>query len=183
MLTLAAATTASLPRPTITTGAANPVTKSDHFVLVPNLDRHSCLTRSYLKEERMNTKTVCRFGLLLALQMASGPKAFAAVHALFDLRTPASGPFPSDWFTVVDRSNNTRLRVNLPRPDCEVRTSDCEFQNVIHTLDGFNLAPRLSIPFDGPIDVRAVTSGTVFLISLGSTLSDDDNGEHGGRVI
>ena len=41
---------------------------------------------------------------------------------------------------------------------------------MINTLDGFNLQPRLSIPFDGPIDVSTVSSHTVFLISLGSTV-------------
>ena len=39
-------------------------------------------------------------------------------------------------------------------------------------LNGFNLQPRLSVPFSGPIDANSVTSDTVFLVSLGSTLSD-----------
>lgn len=106
-----------------------------------------------------------------------------AVHALFDLGAPDAGPFPSDWFTVADRSHNTGRRVNLPPlPDCRERVSDCEDLNVINTLDGFNLQPRLSIPFDRPIDVKTVTSKTVFLIGLGRTLrrdNDDDNdGDH-----
>ena len=50
------------------------------------------------------------------------------------------------------------------------RPSDCADIDVINTLDGFNLQPRLSIPFDGPIDVSTVSSQTVFLLSLGSTL-------------
>lgn len=101
----------------------------------------------------------------------------AAVHALFDLGTPATGPFPIDWFTVADSSHNTQRRVNLALPDCAVRQSDCEDLNVINTLDGFNVQPRLSIPFDDPIDVTTVTSHTVFLISLGGTLRgrDDDD--------
>ena len=93
-----------------------------------------------------------------------------AVHALFDLDAPNTGPFPSDWFTVEDPSHNTGRRANMPLPDCSVRVSDCEDLDVINTLDGFNLQPRLSIPFDGPIDPRSVTSDTIFLISLGSTL-------------
>src|SRR5262249_29604063 len=40
------------------------------------------------------------------------------------------------------------------------------------------LQPRLSIPFDGPIDVTTVTSDTVFLLSLGSTLHHGDRGRH-----
>jgi hypothetical protein len=57
--------------------------------------------------------------------------------------------------------------VNLPKPDCAVRPSDCADIDVINTLDGFNLQPRLSIPFSGDIDVSTVSSQTVFLIRLG----------------
>jgi hypothetical protein len=57
--------------------------------------------------------------------------------------------------------------MNLPKPDCAVRPSDCADIDVINTLDGFNLQPRLSIPFSGDIDVSTVSSQTVFLIRLG----------------
>ena len=97
------------------------------------------------------------------------------VHALFNLDHQDTGPFPSDVFTVADFSHNTGRRVNLPYPDCSVRVSDCEDLDVINTLDGFNLQTRISIPFDGPIDVNTATSDTVFLITLGSTL---DRGNH-----
>src|SRR5215470_488933 len=103
-----------------------------------------------------------------------------AVHALFDLGAPANGPFPSDWFTVLDATHNTDRRVNLPLPDCNVYVSDCEDLAVINELDGFNLQPRLSIPFDGPIDVNSVNSQDVFLVSLGDTLNRHD---HGGQVV
>ena len=88
------------------------------------------------------------------------------VHALFNLGRPAGGPFPSDWFTVADRSHLTGLRVNLPKPDCLERPSDCDDIDVINTLDGFNNQPRLSVPFDGAIDVDTVSTRTVFLIEL-----------------
>jgi hypothetical protein len=130
------------------------------------------------------------FALVLALMpvVTADPRAVAdalpdtsnAVDALFDLGAPNTGPFPSDWFTLNDPSQNTGLRVNLPLPDCAVRVSNCEDLEVINTLDGFNLQPRLSIPFDGPIDPTSVTSDTIFLISLGSTLS---GGDRDGRVI
>ncbi|HXG57119.1 MAG TPA: hypothetical protein VNJ03_17205, partial [Vicinamibacterales bacterium] len=90
------------------------------------------------------------------------------VHALFNLDDPDGGPFPADVFTVEDATHNTRRRVNLPYPDCAVRVSDCEDIGVINTLDGFGLQPRLSIPFDGAIDVQTVNNDAVFLISLGS---------------
>ena len=97
------------------------------------------------------------------------------VHGLFDFDRPETGPFPSDFFTVADASHNTGLRVNLPYPDCAVRVSDCEDLDVINTLDGFGLQTRISIPFDGPIDVGTATANTVFLISLGSALARGDD--------
>ena len=95
--------------------------------------------------------------LVLALSFTSlgfPAQVLAAVHAVFEFATPATGPFPSDWFTVPDASHNTRRRVNLPLPNCAVRPSDCEDLKVINTLDGFSADPRLSIPFDGPIRSR-----------------------------
>ena len=123
------------------------------------------------------TLTVVHVGVQAALLKENEDHA---VHALFDLTSPTRGPFPSDRFTVADPSHNTDRRVNLPLPDCSVRPSDCEDLDVINTLDGFNLQPRLSIPFDGPIDVNSVTSETLFLISLGDTLDPHDRG---GKVV
>jgi hypothetical protein len=104
------------------------------------------------------------------------------VQALFDLDSPATGPFPSDWFTVPDHTNNTRRRVALPLPDRQEHVSDCEDLAVINELDGFNLQPRLSIPFSGPIDASTVTSGTVRLVSLGSTVPGQNNMPWGTEV-
>jgi hypothetical protein len=125
--------------------------------------------------KKMVSNSVRFVALALSFGAFGSPgQAVAAVHALFDLSTPSSSPFPSDWFTVTDASQNTGRRVNLRKPDCGERPSDCEDLDVINTLDGFNLQARLSIPFDGPIDARTVASETVFLISLGSTLGDGD---------
>src|SRR5262245_22517664 len=111
--------------------------------------------------------------LLPALALA------ASVQPRFDLSSPANGPFPSDRFTKLDPHNNTLLRVNLPKPpDCTFRVTDCRDIDVINTLDGFNLQPRLSIPFSGPIDPASVSSDTVFLVSLGDAL-----GGRGGHVV
>jgi hypothetical protein len=94
----------------------------------------------------------------------------AGVHPRFDLAGPAGGPFPANRFTVLDLDQNTVRRVNLPKPDCGVRPSDCADIDVLNTLDGFNLQPRLSIPFDGAIDVSTVSRQTVFLVRLGGAL-------------
>jgi hypothetical protein len=111
-----------------------------------------------------------------------------AVHALFNLTSPATGPFPSDWFTVADGSQNTQRRVNLPMPDCLERKSDCQDVAVINTLDGFNVDPRLSIPFDGAIDPTTVSSDTIFLVNIGGTACDgdadcDDQGDSVVRTV
>jgi hypothetical protein len=108
----------------------------------------------------------------------AGPQT--RVRALFNLDVKTEAPFPTNWFTVPDRSNLTNRRVHLPLPDCKVSVSDCEDQNVINELDGFNLQPRLSIPFDGSIDVHSVSSHDVFLINLGDTV---DGREHGDHVV
>ena len=47
-----------------------------------------------------------------------------------------------------------------------MRPSDCADIDVLNTLDGFNMQPRISIPFTGPIDPNSVNSSNVFLISL-----------------
>src|SRR3954451_2570665 len=72
-------------------------------------------------------------------------------------------PFPSNLSTTVDLTQLTGLRVALPKPDCAVRTSDCEDIDVLNSLDGFNVDARVSIPFSGPIDLTTVTPSTVFL--------------------
>ena len=108
---------------------------------------------------------LCTLGaeLFSAENQTSGP----ATEARFELDVPDGAPFPSDWLTVPDNTNITHRRVSLPLPDCQVRVSDCEDLTVVNELDGFGLLPRLSIPFSGPIDPNTVTSGTVFLVSLG----------------
>ena len=111
--------------------------------------------------------------LAVALAFALLPLVAAAdgVSVRFDLSDPAASPFPSDRFTVRDWSNNTFRRVDLPKPDCAVRPSDCADIDVINTLDGFSTQPRITVPFTGDIDPASVNSNTVFLINLGDTLS------------
>ncbi|HEV8473357.1 MAG TPA: Ig-like domain-containing protein [Methylomirabilota bacterium] len=87
-------------------------------------------------------------------------------------------PFPSDIYTVPDPSHLTGVRVNLPKPNCAARPSDCADIDVLNTLDGFNLQPRISITFTGAIDTTSVSSATVYLVSLGST-----TGGAGGKVV
>ncbi len=107
--------------------------------------------------------------LLIVAALSPSAVANGGVEPRFDLTDPSGGPFPSNRFTVPDPTQLTGLRVNLPKPDCAVRRSDCEDIDVLNTLDGFNLQPRLSIPFTGPIDPATVSSDTVFLFKLSCT--------------
>jgi hypothetical protein len=116
----------------------------------------------------------------LCLEALEDRTLMSAVHPLFDLAALTTSPFPTDRFTVADTSQNTGRRVNLPLPDLITHPSDFQDTQVLNTLDGFNMQPRLSIPFDGAIDVNTVNSHDVFLLSMGNTL---DSHDHGGQVV
>jgi hypothetical protein len=94
--------------------------------------------------------------------------AFAFVFPLSALPATSPGqPFPTNLYTVPDATQITGLRVDLPTPNCTTRPSDCADIAVLNTLDGFNIQPRISIPFSGPIDLSTVSSSTVFLVGPG----------------
>jgi Bacterial virulence factor lipase N-terminal len=92
----------------------------------------------------------------------------AQTRPLFNLNLPSTtqSPFPTDRFTVNDPRQDTGVRVNLPTPNCATNPSDCADVALLNQLDGFNLQPRISIPFDGAIDPATVSSKTVFLVEL-----------------
>ena len=104
----------------------------------------------------------------------------AGVSVRMDFSSPATSPFPSDRFTQADWSQNTFKRVKLPKPDCTVRPSDCADIDVINTLDGFNIQPRITVPFTGHINPATVKSDTVYLVNLGNTLSGMGFGQRVG---
>lgn len=78
--------------------------------------------------------------------------------------TSAGDLFPSDSYTVADATQVTGLRVALPRPNCATNPSDCADVAILNQLDGFNIQPRLSIPFSGPIDLSTATSSNIFVV-------------------
>ena len=93
----------------------------------------------------------------------------AAVHPRFDLGSVSGAPFPSDLYTIPDPRNRTGRRVNMPLPDCSARPSDCHDLAIVNTMDGFNLLPRISVPFDGDIDPDSVSSSSIFIAKLAQT--------------
>src|SRR2546427_406631 len=99
----------------------------------------------------------------LALALVYPADALAAT-ASAPAPTKAGQPFPTNLYTVHDGTQITGLRVDLPKPDCAIHPSDCADIDVLDTLDGFNIQPRISIPFSAPIDLSTVSSSTVFLV-------------------
>jgi Bacterial Ig-like domain len=81
--------------------------------------------------------------------------------------TKAGQPFPTNLDTVPDAAQATGLRVDLPMPDCTTHPSDCADVTVLNTLDGFNIQPRISIPFSAPIDRSTVSDKTLFIVGPG----------------
>jgi hypothetical protein len=100
--------------------------------------------------------------LVVAAALAFPGTALAGVKA--------GQPFPTNLDTVRDATQATGLRVDLPLPDCAARPSDCADVRVLDELDGFNIQPRISIPFSGPIDVSTVSRSTLFLVGSGGQL-------------
>ena len=117
--------------------------------------------------------------VLSASFLAPAAVPAAGVEVLFDPHDRTRTLFPSNLFTVLDFSQNTFRRVNLAKPAC-TPVIRCDDIDVLNTLDGFNIQPRLSIPFSGPIDVATVDSDSVFLVSLGSTTGRGSTGDKVG---
>jgi hypothetical protein len=123
---------------------------------------------------RLSSRMV-RATLLSAIVFTPAVAAARDVHPLFNLSSISESPFPADRFTVRDARQNTRLRVNLPSPNCTTHPSDCLDVALLNQLDGFNTQLRISIPFDGAIDPGTVTSETVFLARVGNRSESEDD--------
>jgi hypothetical protein len=113
--------------------------------------------------------------LVVALLFAAVP---AGADAVSVKRGKALGEriFPSDAFSVRDKRQATGRRVHFRlgrdyplvkgrvRPDCTKRTyTICDAYAQLNTLDGFDLQPRVTVPFTGRVDLDSVTDETVFI--------------------
>ncbi|HLL19047.1 MAG TPA: hypothetical protein VK439_09705, partial [Rubrivivax sp.] len=128
--------------------------------------------------------TIHHLPRLAAVALATAGLSFAAVadnvRVLDEGQSLSTSIFPSDRFTVPDFTQRSFRRVNLPKPNCAVRPSDCVDIDVINQLDGFSTQPRITVPFSGAIHPSSVTSDTVYLINLGDTLTFRGFGERVG---
>jgi hypothetical protein len=112
-------------------------------------------------------------GLLLlaaALMSMSGSVAARAAGAVHVLQggTYRTMVFPTDALTVPDGGQVTGKRVNFRQgidyPACgPTDYSTCDVFNQLNQLDGFDLQPRVTIPFSGNIDVASVNDRDLFI--------------------
>jgi len=128
------------------------------------LNRHACRVAALI----FSVGVIVADPAILNCARGAAASRRGGVQALFDLTSTTTSPFPSDAFSVADDTQLTRIRVNLPMPaSCAGRESDCEDIADLNTLDGFNVLPRITIPFDGDIDPSSATSENIFIVPLG----------------
>jgi dienelactone hydrolase len=106
----------------------------------------------------------------------------AATTVLFDPSTPGIGPFPTDFLTVPDPFQKTRLRLNLPLPDCNSEYTACQEVGLLEQMDGFSLRARARVRFSAPVTTATLRDG-IFFVALDS-LTTEETGVHkpGDRI-
>ena len=96
---------------------------------------------------------------VLVLPAAAAPTVSVRAGA-----TPETAVFPNDRFTVADARQGTGRRIAFPVPDCTAATrSTCDAVRLLNTLDGFDLQPRVFVPFTGDIDASTVLPTTAWI--------------------
>src|SRR3954471_13927075 len=118
-------------------------------------------------------------GLAMALLVALGTSSAAAVSVKRGAHYGAR-IFPDNAFTVRDKAQLTGLRVRFRRgldyptvggrvrKDCTSRTySICDSFRQLNKLDGFDLQPRVTVPFTGSIRLTSVSDKSFFITTAG----------------
>ena len=96
---------------------------------------------------------------------APGQAATTAVHVLHGNRPQVNAVFPNNRFTVADDRQVTGRRVVMPLPrHCTSKNSSiCQATRLLNNLDGFDLQPRVYVPFSGAIDIKTVSPKTIYI--------------------
>jgi hypothetical protein len=106
--------------------------------------------------------------LLMATPLAATVPAAAASVSVLHGSTMRTAIFPNNAFSVADSNQLTgrrvRLRSGVDYPACSpTNYSLCDAYAMLNKLDGFDLQPRVNLPFSGPIDVSSVNDTSVFV--------------------
>jgi hypothetical protein len=111
-----------------------------------------------------------RLSLVLVTLLAAGfvTPALATsaprVHVLHGSNPGLTAVFPSNRFTVKDPRQVTGRRVQLPVPHCTKRNdSICDSLKLLNQLDGFDIQPRVYVPFSGAIAIKSISPKTVWV--------------------
>ena len=103
---------------------------------------------------RSFTAVLAGAALSAALALVALPSASASGVSVLSGTGPTTTPFPDDQFTVADASQATGRRIALPTAGCDAQgRSLCDDLALLNLLDGFDLQPRVTIPFSGPVDL------------------------------
>ena len=108
--------------------------------------------------------TLAAAASVLAVLMTPAPASGAGGVSVSLGGAPDQTVLPNDHFTVADPRELTGRRIALPLPACTAATSSvCDNVRLLNTLDGFDLQPRVTIPFTGAIDPTTVVPSTVYV--------------------
>src|SRR3954470_17630337 len=118
-------------------------------------------------------------GLAMALLVALGTSSAAAVSVKRGAHYGAR-IFPDDAFTVRDKAQLTGRRVHFRRgldyptvggrlrKGCTSKTySICDSFRELNKLDGFDLQPRVTVPFTGGVKLASVNDKNLFITTAG----------------
>lgn len=101
--------------------------------------------------------------LVVAALLPVTASAAAPVRVLTGT-TPDTRTMPSNSYTVGDATQLTGRRVNLPVPVCDsTNSSVCDDLALLNLQDGFDLRPRVTVPFSGPINVSTVNATSFYV--------------------
>ncbi len=113
-----------------------------------------------------------------ALYVLLGGSSGSAATTVSVVRGSSFGSriFPDDAFTVANKAQLTGRRINfrqgvdypkvggVVQPSCtDADFSICDAFAELNTLDGFDLQPRVLVPFTGPIDLASVNTSNFFI--------------------
>ena len=105
--------------------------------------------------------------MVVSISTTTGARAASTVSVVQGT-TYRTMMFPNDALTVADSNQLTGRRVNfrvgVDYPACSpANLSVCDVFTQLNRLDGFDLQPRVVIPFSGPIDVASINDSNVFI--------------------
>jgi len=108
--------------------------------------------------------------VLVSFSLYAGPTV-----VLFEPSSTTVGPFPTNFLTTTDTTQQTGLRVNLPvSSNCSSASapSVCSNEPLLNLLDGFSVNPRIMVCFSAPVDPNTLQTGiNIIPVSGGSPIS------------